>query len=340
MAILDIVVTHYNETREIYQKYFDLLRNQRGIDFDDIHVIIVNDGDGRIDDDLLSALPCTTEQHNIPKAGISAARNFGLKQSTAEWISFCDCDDCYSSVYSLKLVMDLLTDRAVSSKYDMMWSHLCAEDKSRSGGGLKLISRGLDLVFIHGKFYRRQFLVDHDIWFPETLEFNEDSAFNAIANTHWDYHRIGEIKTAFPLYSWCFRPGSLTGTPGNLERAILGSYMRNKLVVDEFEKRLPHDRYCAMVARAIFDTYYVLNVERITPMRRQMLDDFKVWYAEHKQAFQACPYEMLKEVKAVSKAEHEAGMAEESERWPGQEPNPCKQEISVTKWLASLEEDG
>lgn len=334
--MLDIIVTHYNEPWEVCEKFFLMLKLQRGISFDDFRVLVVNDGEGnRIDDEHFTGLPYHVEQYCIPKAGVSAARNHGIDISTAEWISFSDCDDCYTTIYSLKMVLDILNSDKEKA-YDMLWTKLCAED-SAGGQGLKLIMRDLNLVFIHGKYYRRSFIVDNQIRFPEDLEFNEDSAFNAIANTLWDYKRTGEIKTSIPVYSWCYRPGSLTGTPENLDRAILGGFKRNQKVVDEFERRLPHDRYCAMVARAVFDAYYVLNVERLTPIRAEMLADFKQWYKAHMRAFWENPKETLIEVKRVSEAEHRAGIAEEAIRWPGQKPNPCKYDITVTKWLNGLE---
>ena len=283
MAVLDLIVTHYNEPKEVYSKFFQMLMLQRGVDFKDIRVIAVNDGEeNRM---KIPQMPCDVEQYSIPKCGISAVRNFGIEKAKGEWISFCDCDDCFSTVYSLKMVIEVLKDKSRSGNLDMVWTHFCSED-SDGKGGIKLIPRDqVNLVFIHGKYYRRQFIVDNGILFPEDLEFNEDSAFNAVANTIWDYKRTAEIKTTFPLYSWCWRPGSLTGTLKNRDKAVLGSYQRNKIVVAEFKKRMPYDRYCAMVARMVFDTYYDLNVVDLTPTRAEILEDFKAWYKEHKTDF-------------------------------------------------------
>ena len=221
MSVLDIIVTHYNETPDVYGKFFTMLGFQRGVDFRDIHVIVVNDGEeNTIPGEFFDGRPYTVDQYTIPKSGVSAARNFGIDHAAAEWISFSDCDDMYTTVYSLKLVLDILKDQEKSTRFDMLWTKLCAEDRAEDDG-LKLIMRDLNLVFIHGKYYRRTFITDNNIRFPEELEFNEDSCFNAVANTYWDYNRTAEITTAFPIYSWCYRPGSLTGTPENLDRAIL-----------------------------------------------------------------------------------------------------------------------
>ncbi len=47
----------------------------------------------------------------------------------------------------------------------------------------------------------------------------------------------------------------------------------------------------------------------------------------------------MKEIKAFSAAEHHAGIAEESIRWPGNPSNPCNENISVTKWLKEAVEN-
>ena len=337
MPVLDIIVTHYTEPENVYRKFFDMLDLQRGIDFNDIRVIVVNDGEEcRIPDEFFDGRPYRVDQYTIEHAGVSAARNYGIKMSRAEWISFSDCDDMYSTVYSMKLVLDILKDKGQSGKLDMLWTRLCAEDRGEDGE-LKLIMRGLNLVFIHGKYYRRDFVLRSGVTFPEDQEFNEDSCFNAVLNTVWDHKRTAEIKTDIPIYSWCFRPGSLTGTPENMDKAVYGSYQRNKKVCEATKERLPYDRYCAMVARTVFDAYYVLNVDELTPLRAEMLEDFKRWFAERKEDFWNCDRKYMREIKAVSHAEYSAGLSEQSIRWLGTIQRPCNESITVTQWLKRLE---
>ena len=198
-AILDIIVTHYNEPEIVYRKFFDMLSLQRGVDFDDIHVIVVNDGeDNCIPESFFEGRPYQVEQYAIPKAGISAVRNFGIDHAEAEWISFSDCDDMYTTVYSLKLVLDILADKDKSTRFDMLWTKLCAED-SDGHGGLKMIMRDLNLVFIHGKYYRRSFIVNNEIRFPEELEFNEDSAYLLGLPAHrGDQDSISDLQLVLP----------------------------------------------------------------------------------------------------------------------------------------------
>ena len=90
----------------------------------------------------------------------------------------------FADVYALRNVLNVLPN----DKYDMLWAEFYAENKVK-GGRLKLFPRGENLVFIHGKFYRRSFLNENHLRFDPALSFNEDSAFNSIANTIVDFHR-------------------------------------------------------------------------------------------------------------------------------------------------------
>ncbi|MBR3108969.1 MAG: glycosyltransferase [Clostridia bacterium] len=259
--MLDIIMPHYDEPWEEGKKFFSMLDLQRDADFSQVRVILVQDGpENTLDDFYFSSRPYEVRQILIPHGGVSAARNAGLKVSDAEWVMFCDFDDMFSNVYTLRDILNVL-----SPAYDVLWADFFSEDKM-ADGSMRLHTRGRNLVFIHGKVYRREFLLEHDLWFDTALKFNEDSCFNAIANTIVDYRRTGQIKTLCPPYIWCYREGSATTSPENQGQALLGLYERNKRVCEAFRKRMPYDRYCAMVARTIWDTYYSCNVDKYVPL--------------------------------------------------------------------------
>ena len=196
---------------------------------------------------------------------------------------------------------------------------------------------GRNLVFIHGKVYRREFLLEHDLWFDTALKFNEDSCFNAIANTIVDYRRTGQIKTLCPPYIWCYREGSATTSPENQGQALLGLYERNKRVCEAFRKRMPYDRYCAMVARTIWDTYYSCNVDKLSPEQQQIISDFKLWYAARRGCWLLVDDETMAQVRRISQSEHDRGDQEAEARWNIEHQSRFQPEISIEDWLASLE---
>ena len=109
MSYLDIIVPHCREPWATGKKFFDMLALQRGIDFDEIRVILAQDGEeGRIPFIKYMRYPFQITEKVIPHGGVSAARNAGIDLSGAVWVAFCDFDDMYSSALSLKVALEAL----------------------------------------------------------------------------------------------------------------------------------------------------------------------------------------------------------------------------------------
>ena len=328
--MLDIIMPHYKEPWEVGKKFFDMLDLQRGVDFSKIRVILVQDGEE-------GTLPPITgkkykvDMFTIPHGGVSAARNFGMKQATSDWIMFCDFDDLFANVYAVADIINVLP----ADDYDMIWADYISEDKLVNGQ-MVLHMRKYNMVFIHGKIYRRQFLIDNDLWFDEELSFNEDSAFNSIANTVWDPKRIGKLNPTAPLYIWTFTEGSVTASRDSHGKALIGLYLRNKKVCEAFKTRLPLDRFCAMVSRVAWDTYHALCVDGLPEDMQWMVDDFKNWWKEYKVFYPMVDPEILKEVIEISHTEHTLGDQEEEARW-GCDHVGVHRDITFEEWIKEIE---
>ena len=83
MRLLDIIVTHYNEPWEVVRNFFNMLDLQRGINFDDIRVILIHDGTKAYPDSYFSERPYRVDQHSISHRGIAKVRNYGIKIADA-----------------------------------------------------------------------------------------------------------------------------------------------------------------------------------------------------------------------------------------------------------------
>lgn len=253
---LDIIVPHYKEPWEEGRKLFEILALQRDVDFKDFRVLLVNDGEENdISEEVFRhSYPFEVVSIVIPHAGVSAARNRGIRYSSAEWLIFCDFDDTFTSVYSLRSIFDALEN----DRYDMLWYPFYVEVNEREK---RQIRRSFNLIFIHGKVYRRQFLIQHGILFEESLHFSEDAAFNQLLNMEIDGSRIGEIKSEIIPYVWTFRPGSITTNPENSYSNAVGLFRRQKYVAMQHLNhgdRVSHDALCI---RAMCDAYVTFNRE-------------------------------------------------------------------------------
>lgn len=334
--MLDIVVPHYTESWDVVSKFFTMLDLQRGVDFSSFRVTIVNDGeDHHIPDKHFLKKPYQFRQLDISHGGVSAARNAGLRVSDAEWIMFCDCDDMFSNPYALRDFLTVLP----APEFDMLWAELLIED-TRKDGKFVLYNRSKqNCVFTHAKIYRRQFLLDHHMWFNTALTFNEDSEFNAILLTYLDYKRTGKINALTPPYIWCWRKDSTTKCGDRRVEAILCHYQRNKNVVEAHRKNLPYNRYCGMVARTCIDAYYALNIRALPSEMEEMKRDFIAFYLEHKQQWLDTDLETLKQAKEISHAERDWIDLEYDGTENSNYDFTVDESVSVTQWLNQLEKE-
>jgi len=245
---LSFVVTHYNESWDICRPLFNSLADQLGVDFDNIEVILVEDGGTPLDGDLFTIYPFTTTIINQGHNGVSAARNIGLDHVTGDYVMFCDCDDRFISAYALHLYI-----KATKNLYDVIKSPF-VEDQVVDGE-LKLIRHDNDITFIHGKLYRVDFLKDNNIRFDEELTIHEDSFFNVIANMLADGN-IYEMSPA--VYLWKYREDSVVRK--DREAYIFKTYdhlmkVRRAICLD-LKKRERYPEFYQAISKTMADSYY------------------------------------------------------------------------------------
>lgn len=321
---LDIIVTHYKETWDEVKKFFSMLDVQRGIAFSDFRVILVNDGEEcSFPEEYFADRPYHVEQLSIQHAGVSAARNHGLKYADAEWVMFCDCDDMFANPFALLDIINVLP----AKEADIMWGDIWIEDKKRFDATV-FQKKEFNAVFIHGKLFRRTFLMENEIFFDEEIGYCEDSLFVTTAFILGDEKRQGRIRTQMPLYIWCDTEGSVTNTSKTKDIAPRSVFYRNRKVCELYKEKRSYGEYCAMIARTVIDSYYYLN--RKNTLSQELLDlrdDFLAWYREHKKQWESVPYETLKTIKEKSRKSVFIG------------DGAINESVSVTQWLKTIERD-
>lgn len=166
---ISVIVPVYNV--ELYlEKCLDSLVNQ---DFDDYEIIVVNDGS--TDNSQLIIDKYKEKYPNLIKAfikqngGLSSARNYGIENSTGEYLMFLDSDD-YIALDSLKK----LYDKAVSDKADIVvYNYYSVENgnlikigepnyKSKSNVSKYIIGQPSAC----NKFIKSSIFLKNNIWFP------------------------------------------------------------------------------------------------------------------------------------------------------------------------------
>lgn len=262
MALLDVIITHYNEPWSDGRKMFEMLKVQRGVKEGDFRVILVQDGqDETLDlERILKVYPFVEQLVQIPKSGVSTARNMGLDCAEAEWVMFCDFDDCLYAVDSMNRILESI--REAGDRADILYSDLYIEMRATDGHWFRK-KRGMNRVFIHGKCWRRAFLLEHVIRFDEELTYSEDALFNEIADIETTPSRIAKMPE--PVYMWCYRPESLSNYTGGDAARNLSLYEKRKRLVDAYVQRGKYyDAKCATL-RMLLEYYFELNGKDDTP---------------------------------------------------------------------------
>lgn len=275
--MLDIIIPHADEPWEICRKFFDMMRLQLCFDPAEVRIILVHDGVPFFPEEFVKVPGMKVEQHRIQKGGVSAARNFGLEISTAEWVMFCDCDDLFATVWAMHCIQDALEDPN-AEKDDLLWYPFYVEENA----GRNVFR--LNWIFVHGKIYRREFLNRENIRFSTELYYAEDSAFNAIVNMALEPGKIGEIKSDSVLYVYAYNRQSVTSRPGNRLRNVLGLFDRHRVVADEFKRRGDMAGFRGLVARTTWDGFYQCHrtdaTEKQLKQIREKVAEFYLQYAD------------------------------------------------------------
>ena len=149
---LDLMITHWTEPWEVGKNALTMLSLQRGVDWKEIRVTIVHDGSKQFPAEYFAGFPFEMHQVELTHRGIAAVRNWCIDNSDAEWIKWCDFDDTFVGIYSLKTIMDGIR---LAKKMDMLWFDLLWELDGRI-----LLRTERNPVFIHDKVFRRRFLND------------------------------------------------------------------------------------------------------------------------------------------------------------------------------------
>ena len=323
MRKLDILVPTYNEDESVIKPLLDSIAIQQNVDFNDIGVIICCDGGTfRISDELISKYPYKIEFHLCEHKGVSAARNTCLDYSAAEYVSFSDIDDMYANVCGLWMMF-----REMKAGFDSMVSVFIEESRHPETKEVIYLNHDKDSTFVHGKFHRRQYLLDKCIRWNEKLTIHEDSYFNILCQ-----NLSNNVKYCpTPFYLWKWRDDSVCRHDA---KYILKTYKNmldsNDALVDEFLGRGMSDKATFFSVMMIFDAYYTMNKEEWLNQENQEYRNmtekrFSEYYKKHKDMWVNIPINdkmvISNQVRTRSVAE---GMRMES--------------ITVDAWLRHVEE--
>ncbi len=289
---LQILVPQYKETDEIVKPLLDSILVQQNVDFNEIGVVICNDGtDTYLSDKLLNSYPYKIEYYKEPHRGVSGTRNACLDHAIADYVQFADCDDMFYNACGMWILF-----REMEIGFDSLVSAFVEETRNPQTKEIMYINHDIDSTFVHGKVHRRQYLIDNHIRWNDALTIHEDSYFNCLCqklSTNVKYCQT-------PFYLWKWRDESVCRhDPLYLNKTMVNMLESNTALVNEFINRKRRDDAIFYATSMIYDVYYSLNCDRwwneeghpyleSTELRfKKYWDDFKCLFDECKQEYKA-----------------------------------------------------
>lgn len=296
---LDILVPHYTESWSLVEPFFDSIKAQRAVDFDNIRVVMVNDGDEVVfDEELFKKYPFRIDYHVIQHCGVSATRNYAFDHGEANYVMFCDCDDAFANMYGLHFVFNNL-----GKGLDVITSTFLVEYID-DDGAMDVMVKENDVTFVHGKVYRREYLAEKDIrWKPE-LTIHEDGFFNCLALMLAD--KKGKIET--PYYVWKYRPDSVASKTD--ETFVLRTYKNlidtRLALTKEAKKRGRIADARGFIVKTVLDSYYDFNkTVALKPENKKLVEEaekaFKRFYIKYRKDYNACTIDEISQVANISR---------------------------------------
>lgn len=284
---LQVLIPQYRETDEIIKPLLDSIALQQNVDFGEVGVVICNDGsDVFLSEELLAGYPFVVEYHKEPHRGVSATRNACLDYAIAEYVMFCDADDLFYNACGLWIVF-----REMEVGFDSLVSQFTEETKKPGTDEHIYVNHDMDSTFVHGKVHRREYLLEQNIRWNDSLTIHEDSYFNILCQNLSE--NVKYCPTAFYLWRW--RDASVCRhDPKYILKTYSNMLDSNDALVDEFLRRGRQDKAMFYAAFMIFDAYYTMNKpEWVDQKNREYRDQterrFAAYYKKHRDLWQAVP---------------------------------------------------
>ena len=247
---LQILVPRHNEPEEVIKNLLDSIAVQHNVDFNEIGVIIYDDGsDVFLSKKFLNKYPYEIINIKGSHGGVSHARNMLLDNATADYIMYCDADDMFVNLCAFVIIFEQIE----IANFDAMYSIFIEETIDQTTGKMFYLNRDNDNTFVHGKVYRRQYLVDENIRWLDNAVYNEDAYFNFLAINNTD--KILYCET--PFYMWCFNKNSVCRSEPDYVMKTLPYMIDNDIhLVEELSKRNKYEKAIFTVVNMILEVYY------------------------------------------------------------------------------------
>lgn len=227
---LQFLVPQYKETEDVIRFLLDSIECQVCIDKKDIGVIICSDGGQYVlDKKFLDKYSYDIDYVICKHRGVSATRNSAFLLSDADYIMYCDSDDGFCNTFAIKIIFENIDISEKEGKpFDVLSSKFYSERQSEGDKPWSLSIVDHNNIYIHSRVYRRDYLVQNNLYFNEKIWANEDSFFNISTNFYSKNTKVLNV----PIYCWRGNPLSVTHDPKYIMKTLHQLIYSNDSVIE------------------------------------------------------------------------------------------------------------
>lgn len=178
---ISVIIPAYNAS-EYIDRAVQSIKKQTAFSYE---IIIVENGS--TDDTFSKCMKYADESLCVKvyksEKGVSKARNLGIKKAAGEWICFLDADDylyadAFKTLAQIKDNSDIIlfghnSDEEMVSGEERSYK----ESEEYLNLRCKMLKNPTQTMTVWGKLFKRNIIVDNNIYFEESLELSEDSDF-------------------------------------------------------------------------------------------------------------------------------------------------------------------
>lgn len=278
---LSILVPQYKEDFEIIRPLLDSIQIQQDVNFDEIEVIILNDGSNVLlsEDKLKNYSFDIIYKVRKKNKGVSATRNELFEYANGEYIMYCDADDMFFNVMGLFLII-----REIKRGFDIFASSFIEENRINNEPAF--VIKQDNRTFVHGKVLRKQYLIDKDIKWKNELKIHEDYYYFAQA-----FCLTSNIRYCPEyFYLWKWRDDSVCRKDKEfLYKTYKDCIYSQKCLMKELLRKNAVEQAEYYCVKFVYEVYSMINNEQWlkSKYRQQTLKAFADFYNEFKYLFKS-----------------------------------------------------
>lgn len=285
LPMVSIVIPFFNRKNTIRRALDSAIKQT----YPKIEIVLIDDGST---DDYLSEIKEYIDRVTLIKqknSGVAVARNHGIKIANGEFITFLDSDDEYELEYVEILMREILSSpmELVIGVCGVQWydrnnlsSGIATQNcVAKINSTVDAVSSFLDskiTVGIHGKIFKKSFLEENKVFFPENTITGEDSVFVFRAIMRCKGAVIASPKVLYKVHD----------TEGSLCNSYTPKTMYVLHALDIIERELRNSELFEAV-RDSYMAYYFKNLNWLFSYSNS-------FYDEHKGAMEAAIFRKMR----------------------------------------------